>query len=256
MKDISVLGENLDVKYAKELYTNIFDVVIERLENEDLDCLKTMVSEELDVLVISRTKSKEIVNKLDYDIFLHHQDTVLPRSWEGCAYYALETLCYRHFDIVKDVKDINDEKEETKAKLINEKLEANGFGERQANDSKLAIESVKEYFNFEFVDAWGDADYYVYNEQTADGYDLIVTTHDVNNINISEDVHYYDNDITDLVVNEITNSIYSEPETFKIHMCDMDFADCMSGIYEELFMDAAQRLTDEIIKKLKKEKLI
>ena len=255
-----MLGEHLDIKYAEELYKDIFDSVVDRARSENLNDLQKIIYEELDGLVIRRHESKKIVNGLDYDIFSEQNDDLgVAKSWEQGAYNALHYLCLHKFDIVKDVNvdiEMHNKRKESKEFLINERLEARGFGERQQDNEHLAIESVKEYFNFEFVNVWGDADYYVYNEQTADGYDLIVTTHDVDNINISEDVHYYDNDVTDLVVNEITNSIYSEPETFKIYMCDMDFADCMSGIYEELFMDAAQRLTDEIIKKLKKDKLI
>jgi len=248
-----MLGEHLDIKYAEELYKDIFDAVIDRVRFENLNDLQVIIDEELDGLIIRRHENKKIVNYLDYDIFSEHETFGLAKSWEQCALYALHDLCYNYFDIVKKIEDVFKKDEELRAKLINERLEARGFGEKQQDDEHLSIKAVKEYFNFEFVDTWDHADYYVYNEQTADGYDLIVTTDDINNINISEDVHYYDNDITNLVVNEITNSIYSE---FRIYMCDMDFADCMPGIYEELFMDAAQRLTDEIIEELKTEKLI
>lgn len=251
-----MLGESLDVKYAEELYKDIFDTVVDRVQSEDLNNLQTIVDEELDGLVILRHESKKIVNSLDYDIFSEHETFGLAKSWEQCALYALHDLCYDYFNIVKDIDKVHNERKEEREFLINERLEARGFGEKQQESECLSIKAVKEYFNFEFVNVWGNADYYVYNEQTADGYDLIVTTHDVDNINISEDVHYYDNDITDLVVNEIINSSYGEREIFKIYMCDMGFADCMSGIYEELFMDAVQRLTDEITKELKKEKLI
>ena len=63
--------------------------------------------------------------------------------------------------------------------LINEMLEARGFGEKQINDEDLAREAVLKHFNVEFTDDYsGNADFYIYEESTADGYSVFVATHD------------------------------------------------------------------------------
>ena len=49
--------------------------------------------------------------------------------------------------------------------LINERLEAKGFGEKQINDEDLAKEAVLKHFNVEFTDQWtSNADFYIYEE--------------------------------------------------------------------------------------------
>jgi ABC-type ATPase involved in cell division len=43
----------------------------------------------------------------------------------------------------------------------------------------LAKESVLKHFNVEFTDEWSNnADFYVYEESTADGYSVFIATHD------------------------------------------------------------------------------
>ena len=65
--------------------------------------------------------------------------------------------------------------------LINERLEAKGFGEKQINDEDLAKESVLKHFNVEFTDGYSSsADFYIYEESTADGYSVFIATYDQN----------------------------------------------------------------------------
>ena len=52
---------------------------------------------------------------------------------------------------------------------------------------------------FNLTDEWTDeADFYIYEETTADGYSIWVATSNPNNIDINEDVYYYDNDLDDV----------------------------------------------------------
>ena len=77
--------------------------------------------------------------------------------------------------------------------LINEMLEARGFGEKQINDEDLAKEAVLNHFNVEFTDNFtSNADFYIYEESTADGYSVYVATHNTSSISINENVYYYD----------------------------------------------------------------
>ena len=61
--------------------------------------------------------------------------------------------------------------------LINEMLEAKGFGEKQINDEDLAKEAVLKHFSVEFTDDYSSsADFYIYEESTADGYSVFIAT--------------------------------------------------------------------------------
>jgi len=48
--------------------------------------------------------------------------------------------------------------------LINERLEAKGFGEKQINDEDLARESVLKHFNVEFTDRFDIMQTFIYGK--------------------------------------------------------------------------------------------
>jgi hypothetical protein len=88
--------------------------------------------------------------------------------------------------------------------LINERLEAKGFGEKQINDEDLAKESVLKHFNVEFTDQFSeDADFYMYEESTADGYSVFIATHNLSSVSVNENVYYYDSDLGDALEEHI-----------------------------------------------------
>ena len=69
---------------------------------------------------------------------------------------------------------------------------------------------------FELTTFWtDDADFYIYSETTADGYEIYVATTDLNNIDITEDVYYYDGDLEDVLYEAIKNG-------GKIYVDDLD----------------------------------
>lgn len=52
---------------------------------------------------------------------------------------------------------------------------------------------------FTLTDEWTDkADFYVYEDTTADGYSIWVATSTPNNVNLNDDVYYYDSDLDDV----------------------------------------------------------
>ena len=83
-------------------------------------------------------------------------------------------------------------------KLINDRLEAKGFGIKQQENPDLARKSVLDHYGVELTNDYSsNASFYVYEESTVDGYGLWITTSDTSNISICEDVHYYDSDLGD-----------------------------------------------------------
>ena len=136
--------------------------------------------------------------------------------------------------------------------LINERLEAKGFGEKQINDEDLARESVLKHFSVELTDGYGSADFYIYEESTADGYSVFVATYDQNSVNINENVYYYDSDLGDALEEHIRYSNGDEdyPEIIYVDDLHQQFID---DAIVQLFEYLAERFEEEVIDELKDE---
>jgi len=134
--------------------------------------------------------------------------------------------------------------------LINEMLEAKGFGEKQINDD-FVQEAVLNHFNVELTDDYSsNADFYIYEESTADGYSVFVATHNQNSININENVYYYDSDLSDALEEFIkySNGDEDNPEIIYVDDLHQHFIDDTMG---QLFEYLAARFEEDIIDELK-----
>ena len=137
--------------------------------------------------------------------------------------------------------------------LINERLEAKGFGEKQINDEDLAKESVLKHFNVEFTDNYSSsADFYVYEESTADGYSVFIATYDQNRVNVNENVYYYDSDLSDVLEEHIrySNGDEENPEIIYVDDLHQQFID---DAIIKLFEYLAERFEEEVINELEDE---
>lgn len=137
--------------------------------------------------------------------------------------------------------------------LINERLEAKGFGNKQSEDEDLAKEAVLKHFNVEFTDEWSsNADFYVYEESTADGYSAFIATRDQNSVNVNENVYYYDSDLGDVLEEHIRYSNGDEdyPEIIYVDDLDRQFID---DAIVQLFEYLAERFEEEVTNELIEE---
>ena len=137
--------------------------------------------------------------------------------------------------------------------LINERLEAKGFGYKQSEDEDLAKEAVLKHFNIELTDNYSSsADFYIYEESTADGYSVFIATHDQNHVNVNENVYYYDSDLCDALEEFIKYSNGSEdyPDIVYVDDLNQQFID---DAIVQLFEYLAERFEEEIIDELKDE---
>lgn len=104
------------------------------------------------------------------------------------------------------------------------------------------IELVKQYLNLSIskdLSDWSNVDCRVYNEQTADGYDLWVVTNDIDPV-ICEDVYYYDHDVAQAVREQIR---YGDT-TFYIDDCV--YEDCyIDDMLLNMFADYAEDIISE-----------
>jgi len=89
------------------------------------------------------------------------------------------------------------------------------------------IKIAKQKLGLEVTDSFDNGcDLYCYNESTVDGYDVWVLTHSLNDINVSENVYYYEGDLASAVMEEIQYNGGSET------LLHMD-----SYIWDDLYMD-------------------
>lgn len=134
--------------------------------------------------------------------------------------------------------------------LINERLEARGFGEKQTENDEVARENVLNHYGVELTsDYTNSASYYIYEETTADGYSVYVATDDTNNISVCEDIYCYDSDLADTLEEQIKNSNGDEDYPEIIYVDDL-YQDFIDGVIENLFVYLSEMLEEEIINEL------
>jgi hypothetical protein len=122
--------------------------------------------------------------------------------------------------------------------LIAQRMEAKGWIE--GCDDEHAKKQVLEHYECEITDQWQSPDFSIYEESTADGYSVWIATADDKHINVNEDVYYYENELSDVLYEAITD--------FDQIYCDnYDLVeDAITRHYEDLLC----RIEDEIIDEL------
>ena len=137
--------------------------------------------------------------------------------------------------------------------LINERLEAKGFGDKQSENEDVAKQNVLDHYGVELTSDWTNrASYYIYEETTKDGYSVYVTTDDTDNISVCEDIHYYDSDLADVLEERIKwcNGDKDYPEIIYVDDLYQNFID---GAIENLFIYLSEMFEEEVINELKDE---
>jgi len=134
--------------------------------------------------------------------------------------------------------------------LINERLEAKGFGDKQANQPWELRKSVMDHFDIFFTDRWTDkADFYIYPESTYDGYEVWVATEDIRSINLSENVYYYDSDLGE-ALEEFIRYSNGDGEFPSIIYVDDEEAHYVEYAMEQLFIYLSERFEEEVTEEL------
>lgn len=137
--------------------------------------------------------------------------------------------------------------------LINERLEAKGFGEKQQENDEAARQNVLNHYGVELTDNWTEkADYYMYEESTGDGYSVYVATDDTSSISICEDINLYDHDLSDKLEEQIRYSNGDEDYPEIIYVDDL-YQDFIDQAIENLFIYLSERLEEEVIDELLNE---
>ena len=116
-------------------------------------------------------------------------------------------------------------------------------GWTEGYDDEHARNQVLARYECKITEAWQRPDFSIYEESTADGYSVWIATDDDKNININEDVYYYENDLSDVLYNAIPdyNEIFCDNPSL--------VEDAITRHYEELF----DRIEEEVVDELRSE---
>ena len=135
---------------------------------------------------------------------------------------------------------------------LEEKMISKGFGEIDSHDEEHVMKVVCKHFDMELTDDWSnDCDHYIYEESTADGYSVYVSTHDAGIVCVSENVFYYDNDLGAEFKQAIYDNDHSDVKIYLSMLHDGEYwiEDTINDIYlelVELYTDLCKdELTDE-----------
>ncbi len=133
--------------------------------------------------------------------------------------------------------------------LIEKKMISYGFGEVDSHDEDHVRKVVCKHYDLEITDDWSnDCDHYIYEETTADGYSVWVSTYEQNKVCVSENIFYYDNDLAD----EFKTAVYdNDHRDVKIYVDDIHddnywLQDAIRDLYVELVEVYNEKATDEL----------
>ncbi len=94
---------------------------------------------------------------------------------------------------------------------------------------------------------WDKADVKAYTESTADGYELFIVTFDDQNPSINEDVHYYDSDVADRVMENLEQgySVYIDEYLYDDIYLDEQFEEYFSSFVDDIVSANPELFTKE-----------
>jgi hypothetical protein len=149
-------------------------------------------------------------------------------------------------DSIKKYEELYDNK-------LEEKMISKGFGEVDSHDEEHVMKVVCKHFDLELTDTWqSGCDHYIYEESTADGYTVYVSTHDAQgDICVSENIFYYDNDLSAELKQAIYDNDHGDVKIYLSMLYDGEYwiEDTIRDIYielVELYTDMCKdELTDE-----------
>lgn len=131
--------------------------------------------------------------------------------------------------------------------LITSELEKRGYLEYHDMDETKAWNLLEKHYECEVSDEWTNKhfDFYCYSETTSDNYEVFIATNNPDSVCISEDVHYYENDLA----GEIAEAIQ---EGYNMYIDDLDWHPFMEAVeesYGSMVDDIKEEIEEELINK-------
>ena len=134
--------------------------------------------------------------------------------------------------------------------LVEERLIKKGFGEQDSHDEEHVKKVVCKHYDLEITDDWSNnCDHYIYEETTADGYSVWVSTYMQDKVSVSENVFYYDNDLADQFKTAVYDNDHGDVKIYvdDIHEDNYWLQDAIRDLYVELVDVYTDMVRDELI---------
>ena len=124
----------------------------------------------------------------------------------------------------------------------------------ELNFKKIVLDYLDTTMYHDMND-WDKADVKAYTESTADGYELFVVTFDDQNPSINEDVHYYDSDVAEQVMENLEQgySVYIDEYLYDDIYLDDSFEEYFSSNVEDIVDANPDSFTKEELEFVKLE---
>ena len=130
--------------------------------------------------------------------------------------------------------------------LIEQKMISYGYGETNSHDEEYVRELILKHYDAELTDQWqSNCDYYIYEESTADGYSVFVTTHDTSYISVNENIHYYDSDLSGVLQDAIKDGGEIYVDDLFQYFIDDAIRELYEYLAESMHSQAIEELEDE-----------
>ena len=112
-------------------------------------------------------------------------------------------------------------------------------------DSDEARKFVLNHYNITLEGSWNNADFMIYPETTADGYEVFIATNSDNNINISEHVFYYESRLGE-ALSQAIEDYYDGNIYLDFDVNESWVEETFSEMYQHLYEEQEQELTNEL----------
>ena len=128
--------------------------------------------------------------------------------------------------------------------LIQERLEDKGATVPHETSPDDKISQLQEIYAFNIVSDWQNCDAYFYTDETRDGYQIWVAAEDETNINLNEDVYYYDSEWFEKLADYLRDGcrVYVDSYTQE----EYGFEEVIEAMYEEWYMEEHDEVENEL----------
>jgi len=128
--------------------------------------------------------------------------------------------------------------------LIEQKLKEK-YNYQEYPDQDVMLEILQNEYDFELTDSYSrNPDYSIFAESTADGYEVwIATFGDGSDVCVNEDVHYYENQLS----NKLQEAMTDHCELIYVDDLEAHYVgDAISELYEYLYDTKFQEIESEL----------
>ena len=129
-------------------------------------------------------------------------------------------------------------------KLILKRLAKDGMTEPNETSQEDRISKLKDHYGFSIITDWNNCDAYFYTDETADGYQIWIATEQEGNVNINEDVYYYENGWFEKLADYLRDGCEVYVDSYS--QDEYGFEEVIEALHEELYMEKYEEIEDQL----------